>query len=547
MSLIFAVNTSISGDALALAELDSVYIRSTVTLTSTGGNGLIGTGAKHNALIYGMIEASHDGISIGSASSTHIVMGAAGSIYAGDDGIAVGGSGTSIVNRGSIVGLAGNGITLSAGVIGTTAPPPSGDPAYRVVNAGSIIGSIGVSMTDHFANILNNGSITGTDGIAINLVNSSTGSPGQLSTDLIRNFGTIEGNIFVNEARGEIFRNGGTINGDVLLTNTYYTSVSYDSFADSNVANNGVLRGDLTISGAHNFMLRNNGSIEGDITLDNDYGGTIDLSRGTVGGSVYLKVGYITLTLGNNPVNVVGGSGLGSEYYPSFAGATKGVIIDMASGETSLGTKLSGSFAAITGSNFDDTFYASNSASSFFGANGNDVAVGSYGADYLDGGNGNDTLSGNAGDDRLIGGQGNDTLLGGDGKDELGGDNGNDILNGGAGIDQLTGGAGKDIFVFDSAVLSQTDNDTISDFSGSKGDGDRIDLSAIDAVSSTVANEAFKWIGTDSFHKVAGELRFQPSLDGGFLRGDVNGDGVADFSITLLHGGTPVPGIDIVL
>lgn len=543
MSLIFAVNTSTSGDALPLAELDSVYIRSTVTLTSTGGNGLIGTGAKHNVLIYGMIEASQDGISIGSASSTHIVMGAAGSIYAGDDGIAVGGGGTSIVNRGSIVGLAGNGITLSAGVIGTTAAPPSGDPAYRVINAGSIIGSIGVSLTDNFANILNNGSITGTDGIAISLVNSSMGSPGQISTNLIRNFGAIEGNIYVNDAHGEIFRNGGTINGDVLLTNTY-TSPGSASLAVSNVVNNGMIRGDLTISGANKFVLRNNGTVEGDITLDNTYG-TVDLSRGTVTGHLYLKKGIIGIILGNNPVDVDTQQSTGYKYL-YFTGATKGVVIDLTSGETSLGTTLHGDFASITGSNFDDTFYAG-TAISFLGGNGNDVAVGSSGDDYFNGGNGNDTLSGNAGNDNLLGLQGNDTLLGGDGKDYLSGDNGNDILNGGGGVDMLAGGAGKDIFVFDSAVLVQTDDDTINVFSGSKGDGDRIDLSAIDAVSSTVANEAFKWIGTDNFHKVAGELRFQPSLDGGYLRGDVDGDGVADFSISLLQGGTPLPGIDIVL
>ncbi|WP_058754293.1 M10 family metallopeptidase C-terminal domain-containing protein [Sphingomonas endophytica] len=148
---------------------------------------------------------------------------------------------------------------------------------------------------------------------------------------------------------------------------------------------------------------------------------------------------------------------------------------------------------------------------------------GGSGNDTLIGWNGNDWLSGGAGDDLLDGGAGNDTLLGGAGSDKLNGGAGNDLLDGGAGNDMLYGGAGSDTFRF--SQIGGTD--TIADFT--TGD-DRIDLSLIDAVTGG-AKDAFGWIGDADFSGKAGELRSYG--EGGFyyLSGDVNGDGVADFTI----------------
>jgi serralysin len=118
----------------------------------------------------------------------------------------------------------------------------------------------------------------------------------------------------------------------------------------------------------------------------------------------------------------------------------------------------------------------------------------------------------------------------------LAGGDGNDVLDGGAGADILIGGAGADTFVFAKDMITPaslaTSTDAIKDFSAAAGD--MIDLSAIDAISSTSANEAFTWIGSQSFHKVAGELRFTTVSSGGLLQGDINGDGVADFAIKLI-------------
>ncbi|WP_176476934.1 DUF5801 repeats-in-toxin domain-containing protein [Mesorhizobium sp. WSM4313] len=88
------------------------------------------------------------------------------------------------------------------------------------------------------------------------------------------------------------------------------------------------------------------------------------------------------------------------------------------------------------------------------------------GIEGIIGGSGNDFLFGNAGDNYLAGGAGIDTLNGG---------GGNDTLIGGLGQDTLTGGTGADTFKLDHLDIK----DLITDYSGTGGDGDKIDLTAL--------------------------------------------------------------------
>ena len=116
-------------------------------------------------------------------------------------------------------------------------------------------------------------------------------------------------------------------------------------------------------------------------------------------------------------------------------------------------------------------------------------------------------------------------------------------VDGGGGTDQLTGGIGADRFVFDDVADSPPQApDLVFDFSAVQGD--RIDVSGIDAVSGTPENEDFIFIGDDAFSGSAGELRFLPDFEDGLLEGDINGDGTADFTIELL-GVTSLVGDDI--
>ena len=111
---------------------------------------------------------------------------------------------------------------------------------------------------------------------------------------------------------------------------------------------------------------------------------------------------------------------------------------------------------------------------------------GTAGADTLRGGAGNDSLAGEGGSDRLQGSTGNDTLSGGAGYDALMGGDGSDRLMGGTEADVLIGGAGRDAFVFASI---RDGNDRIQDFT--RAQGDKIDLSAIDADPLTAGDQAF--------------------------------------------------------
>jgi Ca2+-binding RTX toxin-like protein len=144
------------------------------------------------------------------------------------------------------------------------------------------------------------------------------------------------------------------------------------------------------------------------------------------------------------------------------------------------------------------------------------------------------TLMGLGGDD-LIRGSGNDNVLnGGAGNDQLRGGGGDDTLIGGAGADKLWGDAGADRFVIASlGDLGKTSStsDWINDFSSKEGD--RIDLSAIDATSGTSRNDAFTFIGTGGFTGHAGELRVSGAATQQTISGDINGDGVADFVLTV--------------
>ncbi len=123
-------------------------------------------------------------------------------------------------------------------------------------------------------------------------------------------------------------------------------------------------------------------------------------------------------------------------------------------------------------------------------------------------------------------------LLGNSAANVLNGLAGRDILIGGLGADDLYGGSGVDSFVYKTlsdTTVAASGRDTIFDFVA----GDRIDLSAIDASTKTAGNGGFTFIGQATFHKIAGELRYDLKASDTYVYGDVNGDGKADFSIHL--------------
>jgi Ca2+-binding RTX toxin-like protein len=230
------------------------------------------------------------------------------------------------------------------------------------------------------------------------------------------------------------------------------------------------------------------------------------------------------------------------------------------------------------GNELDNSLEGNDAANKLEGGAGNDQLYGNGGNDNLGGGDGNDIIDGGAGMDFMRGGLGDDIYyvdtIGDYISDPIGGgidtirsvvgiqlfDNienlelseyayngfacGNNLNNviransssneitGLGGADTLYGGAGTDTFKYisltDSAPLGQGLTDYIADFN--EAEGDRIDLSRIDANVNVEGNQRFLFIGNNNAFVEswgAGQLRF----NGGFVEGDVNGDFVADFAI----------------
>ena len=159
------------------------------------------------------------------------------------------------------------------------------------------------------------------------------------------------------------------------------------------------------------------------------------------------------------------------------------------------------------------------------GGSASDKIVGNEASNWLYGYNGNDLLYGREGNDYLAGGSGNDGLSGNIGKDRL---------YGGEGADNLYGGVEADSFIYSSigdSTYALAGRDDIFDFVGSEGD--RIDLSRIDASTRTTGNQAFDFIGTSAFTGTAAELRYVKGSSDTYVYGDVNGDKKIDFAIHL--------------
>jgi serralysin len=136
--------------------------------------------------------------------------------------------------------------------------------------------------------------------------------------------------------------------------------------------------------------------------------------------------------------------------------------------------------------------------------------------------------------ENAVGGSARDYLFGNDVANILSGNGGNDVLDGHLGNDTYSGGAGADEF----RVSQIGYNDKITDFTSGV---DKIRLSEIDANSAVAGNQAFTFIGNAAFSGSAGQLRTYSQGGENYLAGDVNGDGLADFTINT-GAGAPVVG-----
>jgi Ca2+-binding RTX toxin-like protein len=205
------------------------------------------------------------------------------------------------------------------------------------------------------------------------------------------------------------------------------------------------------------------------------------------------------------------------------------------------------------GTNVENGRVMSAGTASLNGNSLNNVLYAGAGNNVLDGGAGTDTVSYYAATAGVMvslattaaqatGGSGSDTLKnvenlnGSNYADKLTGNAGKNALNGGAGNDTLTGGLGADRFDFNALNemgLTSSTRDTITDFKTSEGD--KIDLSTLDANTTLYGNQTFSAPvvgGTFSgAFANAGDLYFDNVAH--ILYGNTDGDAAAEFAIVL--------------
>ena len=245
----------------------------------------------------------------------------------------------------------------------------------------------------------------------------------------------------------------------------------------------------------------NRGTISGNTEAVRHYGtDTLVLTNsGLVTSKAYAYLSYDGTNIINNTGRMVGTVqfGDGADTYYGVNGRLSGTVFG------------GGSDDRISGGADNDVFYGEAGNDTLSGGAGNDFLDGGVDVDKMTGGGGNDTyVLDNAGDivieiagggtdlvqasvswsmvanvekitltgaaniyalgnalgNVMTGNTGHNTLSGGAGNDAIGGGDGNDKLYGGTGNDTLKGGSGSDVFVFNTALSSSTNKDTIVDF-----------------------------------------------------------------------------------
>ena len=296
-------------------------------------------------------------------------------------------------------------------------------------------------------------------------------------------------------------------------------------------------------------------------TLAAGYAGNFSISGTTAATYASVENFSVTTGSGNDSIKTGDGNdmlmgGVGADTLDGWLGddtvgyssSSTGVVVNLATGINTGGDATGDTLIGIenlTGSSHDDSLSGDAGDNTISGEAGSDTLNGGAGADILNGGLGDDSYvtdgsdiiaeSFGAGTDLVlssatatlgsnlenltltgssaINGTGNalnNTVTGNSAANRLTGGAGADTLIGGAGKDLLSGQAGHDTFIFNNVVesaITATTTDVITDFVRGQ---DKINLTAIDAFSFSLTNDAFIWKGTAAFSsKAQGEVRYQ--------------------------------------
>ncbi|WP_318248052.1 hypothetical protein [Novosphingobium huizhouense] len=291
-----------------------------------------------------------------------------------------------------------------------------------------------------------------------------------------------------------------------------------------------------------------------------DGGGGYDTLEGGAGNDTYVVGQYGTTTI----VEAAGG---GIDTIRSAFDLDLGLYANVENARAT-GT----AHTVISGNDASNVLSANDSGTSLLGGGGDDRLVGGAGNDYLDGQGGKDTLIGGRGDDTYIVASSDDTLVegkdggtdvvyaevsmtlpdnievlmsstaaaitltgnaldnlivGSSGKETLSGAAGNDQLVEIYGNDTLIGGAGADTFIITSVKSPSAIR--ISDFTEGT---DKIAFASQYLYDASLRDD-YLFIGTQGFNGIVGALRYQAAGADTQVQVDIDGDRVADITLTL--------------
>jgi Ca2+-binding RTX toxin-like protein len=468
----------------------SVIVGQTGVVQAIYGWGVWLRGASNDVTNNGEISAGASGILIQGNQAQVLNTG----LVTGQYGIEIQGDQSEVTNLGRVAAQT-IGIRLFGGPVGTLVN--SGDVAsnYRGISAELS------SSTDFDLNISNSGSISGTDAGVYFSRSGLTPSDG--SDVVLINSGTIAGGLYgirqigqldlhvTNAALGTITAAG----GDAISASGRLYLVNHGSILAAGEDSSAIVLGTTSAFST----ITNYG------TLSSTFAPAIDASAIVSGGPVFLY----------NHGSIAGG----------YAGAATSDVLK------NFGTMQSVS----TGTGNDNVRNAGLIDGFVLLGAGEDTYRGRLGRveGFVDGGTENDTLlagdldddlRGGTGDDLIEGRGGDDVLAGALGADTLRGGAGDDTLSAGADLDLMAGGIGADVFVFASAldISNGVLRDRITDF----GNGaDKIDLSSFMSGADFIGGALFSGSGP--------EVRYNAA--NGQLSGDVDGNGIADWTLALTN------------
>jgi len=337
--------------------------------------------------------------------------------------------------------------------------------------------------------------------------------------------------------------NGGTANGGVNLdqspnTFTFNVTAVRDDLVLTGTPGNDTLSGDLIDAGSYDTLL----GLAGNDTLNGLAGN--DTLLGNEGNDI--------LNGGTGADTMKGGDGNDIYYVDNTGDSVSETNAVLATGGTD--TVYSYRSTYTLGANVENLRILATDAANGTGNGLANVMYAGAGNNVLNGGAGVDTVSyayataavtaslavtaaqatGGSGSDKLLNFE---NLNGSSYNDTLTGNSGNNALFGSLGADSLTGGLGADTFKFNSAAetgITAALRDIIQDFSSAQGD--KIQLSGIDANSAIAGDQAFSVFAQGA--GFSGSFAAQASLyfdqTAHVLYGNNDADATADFSIQLV-------------